>query len=201
MGKNSIMESERDHHRFLVGLIGTTLSFSGLDSLVPKMSRTVQSHLQRNWEGKEEISLYRSAKALTFSIVFECLFGIKVEAGMLETFERVLEGVFAPPVSFPGSRFSRAKKARREIEKMLLKTVREKRREMEEGIKREEEGILMSKFIAALIKGEIKEEEVVDNAVLLVFAAHDTTSFAIAMTFKMLSQHPDCYSLVLQGTD
>jgi cytochrome P450 len=35
--------------------------------------------------------------------------------------------------------------------------------------------------------------------VLLVFAAHDTTSFAVAMTFKMLAQHPDCYGKVLQG--
>jgi len=29
--------------------------------------------------------------------------------------------------------------------------------------------------------GEISEEEVVDNVVLLVFAAHDTTSFVVAI--------------------
>ncbi|KAK6259352.1 hypothetical protein SCA6_013826 [Theobroma cacao] len=43
-------------------------------------------------------------------------------------------------------------------------------------------------------------QEVIDNVVLLVFAANDTTSFAIAMAFKMLAQHPECYSLLLQGT-
>ncbi|KAK6287085.1 hypothetical protein POUND7_013264 [Theobroma cacao] len=41
-------------------------------------------------------------------------------------------------------------------------------------------------------------QEVIDNVVLLVFAANDTTSFAIAMAFKMLAQHPECYSLLLQ---
>jgi hypothetical protein len=59
-----------------------------------------------------------------------------------------------------------------------------------------DEGILLSQ----LVSGEISEEEVLDNVVLLVFAAHDTTSFAIAMTFKMLADHPDCHSLLLQGT-
>jgi cytochrome P450 len=50
-----------------------------------------------------------------------------------------------------------------------------------------------------MIQGEITEKEIIDNVVLLVFAAHDTTSFAVAMTFKMLAQHPDCYGKVLQG--
>ncbi|KAK9285610.1 hypothetical protein L1049_024805 [Liquidambar formosana] len=62
----------------------------------------------------------------------------------------------------------------------------------------EEEGMLMSRLVAGLIRGEISEEEVVDNVVLLIFAAHDTTSFAISMTFRMLADHPNCYSLLLQ---
>jgi cytochrome P450 len=63
-----------------------------------------------------------------------------------------------------------------------------------------DEGMLFSQLVSGMIRGEISEEEVVDNVVLLVFAAHDTTSFAIAMTFKMLAEHPDCHSLLLQGT-
>ncbi|KAE8725402.1 ribosomal L1 domain-containing protein 1-like [Hibiscus syriacus] len=35
----------------------------------------------------------------------------------------------------------------------------------------------------------------------MVFAAHDTKSFAIAMPFKMLGQHPHCYSRILQEHD
>ena len=117
---------------------------------------------------------------------------MKVEPGMLATFERVLEGVFAPPIWFPGSKFSRARKARLEIEKMLISAVREKK-EMEGRLEGgEEDGLLMSRLVSGMIKGEISEEEVVDNMVLLVFAAHDTTSYAIAMTFKMLAQHPNC---------
>jgi cytochrome P450 len=127
------------------------------------------------------------------------LLGLNFEPGTLNTFERVLEGVFAPPISFPGSKFSRAKKARREIKEMLIKVVREKRKKMESGLGGDE-GMLFSQLVSGMIRGEISEEEVVDNVVLLVFAAHDTTSFAIAMTFKMLAEHPDCHSLLLQGT-
>ncbi|XWS41067.1 hypothetical protein CRYUN_Cryun17cG0048600 [Craigia yunnanensis] len=199
MGRSSIMEKQGDQHRFLRGLITSCLSCAALEALVPKISNAVQLHLDKNWHGKDTISLYCSTKLLTFTIVFECLLGINVEPQMLNTFERVLEGAFAPPVNFPGSKFSRAKKARLEIAKMLEKVVAEKRKEMESSLEGEEKGgMLLWRLVAALIQGDLTEEEVIDNVVLLVFAAHDTTSFAIAMTFKMLAQHPDCYSRILQ---
>ncbi|OMO60806.1 Cytochrome P450 [Corchorus olitorius] len=201
MGRNSIMEKQGDQHRCLRGLVASCFSSSGMETLVPKICSTVQSHLEKNWHGKDTISLYRSTKLLTFTIVFECLLGINVEPEMLDIFERVLEGAFAPPVNFPGSKFSRAKKARVEIAKMLAKIVDEKRNEMENSSEGEEKGagsMLLSRFVAAMIQGDITEEEVIDNVVLLVFAAHDTTSFAIAMTFKMLALHQDCYNLLLQ---
>lgn len=196
MGNESIMQKQGEQHRCIRGILASCLHNAGLDALVPKICNSVQLHLDTHWHGQDSLSLYRSTKILTFTIVFECLLGIRVEPGMLNTFERVLEGVFAPAIKFPGSRFSRAKKARQEIEKMLVKVVREKRNEMEFG--NEQEGMLLSQLVAGMIRGDITEAEVTDNVVLLVFAAHDTTSFAIAMTFKMLAQHPDCYSLLLQ---
>lgn len=202
MGKNSIMQKQGEAHRLIRGVVAASLGPAGLEAIVPKVCHSVQMHLQKNWRGSETISLYRNAKILTFNIVFECLLGIDVEPGMLGIFERVLEGVFAPAISFPGSRFSRAKNARTEIEKTLVEVVRRKREEMLRRSLQEvgdEEETLLSRLVAELIRGEISEEEVVDNMVLLVFAAHDTTSFAIAMTFRMLAQHPDCYSILLQG--
>ncbi|KAB1206628.1 Taxadiene 5-alpha hydroxylase [Morella rubra] len=82
---------------------------------------------------------------------------------------------------------------------MLVNAVRQRRKEIEgksEG--GNEDGTLMSTLVAGMIRGEITEEEAIDNVVLLVFAAHDTTSYAIAMIFKMLAQHPKCYALLLQ---
>ncbi|KAJ6938927.1 cytochrome P450 family protein [Populus alba x Populus x berolinensis] len=200
MGINSIMEKQGEKHRCLRGIIAASLGPAELEILVPKICDSVQLYLDKNWNVREEISLYHSTKALTFTIVLECLLGLNFEPGTLNTFERVLEGVFAPPVSFPGSKFSRAKKARREIKQMLIKVVREKRKKMESGLGGDE-GMLFSQLVSGMIRGEISEEEIIDNVVLLVFAAHDTTSFAIAMTFKMLAEHPDCHSLLLQEHD
>lgn len=197
MGKDCIMEKQGEKHRCIRALIATSVSHAGLEGLVTKMCNTVRLHLDTNWNGRDEVSLYRCTKILTFTIVFECLLGIDVEKGMLDTFERVLEGVFALPVKFPGSKLSRAKTARMEIQKMLVNIVRKKREEMEGG--KDKEGTLLSQLVASLIRGEISEEEVVDNVVLLVFAAHDTTSFSVAMTFRMLANHVNCYSRLLQG--
>lgn len=200
MGKNSIMEKQGDSHRCLRGIIASTLGPTGLQTMVPRMCVLIQKHLQKNWENYEEISLHRSTKKLTFNIVLECLFGIKIESETIFiVFESVLEGVLAAPINLPGTIFSRAKKARAEIQKVLVDEVRRKREAMEGG-RDEEDGMLLSNLVAALIRGEITEKEVVDNVVLLVFAAHDTTSYAITMTFKMLANHPDCYCLLLKGT-
>ncbi|KAG6776265.1 hypothetical protein POTOM_019771 [Populus tomentosa] len=76
----------------------------------------------------------------------------------------------------------------------LIKVACEKRKEEESGLGGDE-GILLSQ----LVSGEISEEEVIDNVVLLVFAAHDTASFSVAVTFKMPAEHPDCHSLLLQA--
>lgn len=56
---------------------------------MPKICNSVQLHLDIKWKGQDKISLYRSTKILTFTIVFECFLGIDVEAEMLGTFERV----------------------------------------------------------------------------------------------------------------
>ncbi|XP_020536245.1 taxadiene 5-alpha hydroxylase [Jatropha curcas] len=202
MGKNSIMEKQGDRHRCLRGFIASSLNSAGLEALVPKICNSVELHLQKYWNNNKNsintISLYNSTKVLTFTIVFECLLGIKANSGIFTTFEKILDGVFALALSFPGFRFYKAKKARKAVEKFLVEVVREKRKKMEEGLEKEEEGMLLDQLLRGMIRGEISEEEVIDNVVLLVFAAHDTTSFAIAMTFKMLAQHPHSLSLLLQ---
>ncbi|GFP78748.1 taxadiene 5-alpha hydroxylase [Phtheirospermum japonicum] len=191
MGPNSIMEKQGEAHRCLRGIVATSLSPAGLECLVPRICKTIGIHLEEHWnESEKTVRLYNLTKAMTFTIVLECLLGIEVKPGMLEMFEKVLEGVFAAPVNIPGSRFARAKSARKEIEDMLLGIIRSKREEMEEGQEEVEEGgILLSRLVAALIRGEISEAEVADNVVLLVFAAHDTTSFAIAMTFRIPGEY------------
>ncbi|XP_006348988.1 taxadiene 5-alpha hydroxylase [Solanum tuberosum] len=206
MGKNSIMEKKGDIHRFLRGIISSSLTSTSLDTMVPKICNTIQSHLYINCTSQGQvdrtIKLYHLTKSLTFKIVFECFLGIVVKPGLLEMFEGVLEGAFSPPFKFPGSKFSRATSARMKVQKFLVEVIREKRNEIEFGRVQNEEGkldeSLLSRLVKAMIRGEVSEDEVVDNVVLLVFAAHDTTSFAIAMTFRMLAQHPTCYSLLLQ---
>ncbi|GAB4833193.1 hypothetical protein Ancab_031437 [Ancistrocladus abbreviatus] len=201
MGCNSIMERQGERHRCIRGILSACLGNAGLDALLPKICTTVKSHLAEKWKGQERISLFRSAKILTFTIILECLLGIKSNEETLDCFERVLEGVFAPAINVPGTRFWRAKRSRSKVERTLSQVVKKKRKEMEancDETHQEEQGMLLSKLVAALIKGEITEEEVIDNIILLIFAAHDTTSFAIAMTFKMIANHPDCHSQLLQ---
>ncbi|KMS94994.1 hypothetical protein BVRB_013390 [Beta vulgaris subsp. vulgaris] len=214
MGKNSIMEKTGEKHRLIRSILAPCLGNAGLEALVPKVCEVIKAHLLKNWggnnnsiitnNGKEKIiPMYKTAKFLTFKVICECLLEMEAKEELFECFERVLEGVFAPLVNVPGTSFWRAKRARAKIEKVLVNVVRNKRKNMEEkqqefGDESENLSSLLSRLVGALIRGEITEVEVVDNVVLLIFAAHDTTSFAVAMTFKMLAHNPHCYSLLLQ---
>ncbi|KAL2938823.1 hypothetical protein RDABS01_022272, partial [Bienertia sinuspersici] len=151
-----------------------------------------------------EANRFFLSTSLSLWVMCECLLGMDAKEELFECFEKVLEGVFAPLVNVPGTSFWRAKRARAEIEKVLVRLVREKRKEIEQQRQQQQqqqqqqEASLLSRLVGALIGGEITEVEVVDNVVLLIFAAHDTTSFAVAMIFKMLAQNPHCYSLLVQ---
>ena len=86
MGINSIMEKQGEQHRFLREIIATSLGPAGLEILVPKICDSVQLYLDKNWNVRDEISLFHSTKALTFTIVLECLLGLNFEPGTPEHF-------------------------------------------------------------------------------------------------------------------
>lgn len=98
MGEECIMQKQGERHRIVRALIAASLSSSSLEVMMPKLCNTIKVYLDTKWVGCDTIGLFHSAKVLTFTIVFECLMGIKVEPRVLMTFERVLEGVFAPPL-------------------------------------------------------------------------------------------------------
>ncbi|XP_068655853.1 taxadiene 5-alpha hydroxylase-like [Aristolochia californica] len=200
LGNDSIMQMDGNRYRWIRGAVLSCLSGAALEAFLPKLCGSIREHLDTHWQGRETVQLFNSVKLLTFSVMLEGLFGIKAEERLLEMFEEVQRGVFAAAINLPGFQFWKAKKARREIQKLLESIVREKKRRMERWDEKEEEeeGIVMSRLIKGMIDGELREEEVVDNVVLLVIAAHDTTTSAITMICRTLAQHPDCYSRLLQ---
>ncbi|KAL5978716.1 hypothetical protein ACLOJK_029833 [Asimina triloba] len=204
MGEDSIMATASDsHHRWLRGVFASCLNgAAALEGLAPKVCSSVSAYLDRHWHGHDSIRLFPSVKRLAFAVVCECLLGIDPEPSLFEVFERVLCGVFAAAVDVPGSRFWRAKRARLELGRKLGGVVRKRRREMEGevgGGGGGGEGTLLGRLVMGLIRGEISEEEVTDNVVLLIFAAHDTTALALAMMCRMVAQHPDCHARLKQA--
>ncbi|KAG9439291.1 hypothetical protein H6P81_019456 [Aristolochia fimbriata] len=199
LGNDSIMETDGNRHRWLRGAVLSCITGAALEAFLPKLCGSIRAHLDTHWRGRDSVQLFDSVKLLTFSVMLEGLFGIKAEEELLKKFEEVERGVFSAAVNLPGFQLWKAKKARREIQRMMESVVRDNKRRMEGGNWNEEdEGVVMSRLIKGLIDGEIREEEVLDNVVLLVFAAHDTTTSAITMIFRTLGEHPDCYSRLLQ---
>ncbi|XP_068654579.1 taxadiene 5-alpha hydroxylase-like [Aristolochia californica] len=199
LGYESIMQMDGTRHRWIRGAILSCISGAALESFLPKLCGSIREHLDTHWQGRDTVQLFNSVKLLTFLVMLEGLFGIKAEEGLLNMFEEVERGVFTAAINLPGFQFWKAKRSRKDIQKLLESIVRDKKKKMERGDEKEdEEGIVMSRLIKGLIDGELREEEVVDNVVLLVFAAHDTITSAITMICKKLGEHPECYSRLLQ---
>nr|ATG29985.1 CYP718B1 [Taxus chinensis] len=202
IGTGSIMEKQGAEHKRLRGAVMACFRADVLQSFVGKLSNVIEYHFERHWKGNRVVRVYPLTKLLTFTSVCSLFLGLEDEGEIeyfLKLFQMVLLGVLSLPVDFPGSRCRRAKRARREIDEFLSALIDRRRRDLAEGRAGGEQD-LFSRLLTLNDEdgNRLGDKEVMDNIVLFMFAAHDTTSLVITMMCKFLCQHKDCYHEICQ---
>ncbi|GLJ25573.1 hypothetical protein SUGI_0489920 [Cryptomeria japonica] len=201
IGKGSIMEKHGAEHKRLRGAVMACLRADVLQSFVGKLSSVIEDHFERHWKGNDVVLVYPLTKLLTFTSVCSLFLGFEGEDEikyLLNLFEKVLLGVFAFPIDLPWSRYRRARWARCKIDEFLLTLIKRRRRDLAEGRASAEQDLFSRLLTLNDEDGNtLRDKEVMDNVVLFMFAAHDTSSYAIAMMCKFLREHNDCYEQIL----
>jgi len=163
--------------------------------------------LQETWQDEEVVDIGREMTHVTMSIVGKVLFDADVfteadELGaamtaLLERANYALSHLFPIPLSWPTSRNKRVKRAIALLRKRLQQMIDERRASNEE----------KNDFLSILLntRGEdgsrMSDQQVMDEAVTLFGAGHETTATALTWAWYLLTQNPDVYSRLQQEVD
>jgi len=145
------------------------------------------------WHDNQQIDANAAMKKLTMEIVAKCLFDTEVghEAERvhtaLEAIQNVSSGFSLIPPWVPTPKQLRARRARKELDTMIYKMIRERR------ATNEDKGDLLSMLLLARDEdgGMMNEVQARDEAVTLFLAGHETTANLLTWTFHLLSQNPE----------
>ncbi|KAL4201172.1 hypothetical protein AMTRI_Chr02g214840 [Amborella trichopoda] len=199
LGERTLLDVSGEDHKRLRTALSMFLRPEVLKEDVRKMDKEVGRHLDRHWEGWQELKLMPLTKRLTFEIM--CTLIIGVEAGLvreqlMSDFQCMLDEFCYVPLNVPFTRFNRSLSTSNRVRKVLAGLIRVKKAQVGLG-----SGPLHKDLITSLvsIKGEdgrrtLSEDEMIDNVILAMVAGHDTSSILMTFLIRLLAMDSLLYA-------
>lgn len=184
----SLFLQDGEEHRRNRRLIMPALHGPALANYADAMADITHSYLKK-WEQKQEFTWLEEFKQLTFDIASQLLLGTNPgaeTARLSRLFETLTNGLLTiNSLPLPFTKFGKAIAARNQILEHLTKVVRERQLNPTNDAlsllvqAKDEEGNCMS------------EKELIAQAVLLLFAGHETTTSMLTWLCLELARHPE----------
>ncbi|XP_077212060.1 cytochrome P450 716B1-like [Tasmannia lanceolata] len=202
MGDRNLFELRGEDHKRLRSALVSFLKPEVLKSYIGKMDREVKQHIDMHWRGQQKLTVLPLMKALTFDIMSSLLFGVELgtkRQRLIKGFQEMLTGILAVPLNLPFTNFRKSLKGSARVRTMIKDLISEKRIALEQG-----RASCHDDLITCLlsIRGEdnkdaITEKEIVDNAMVVMLAGHDTSSVLITFLIRLLANDPIVYNGVV----
>lgn len=143
-------------------------------------------------------------KTLTFNVVCTLIFGIEpgVRRNVLvRLFEKVIEGMLSVPIDLPFTRFHSSLQASAKVKAILIELIREKREALEKHVISSHNDLISCLLSIRDEKHQplVSDQEIVDNAFVIMIGAHDTTSILLTFLVKHLAKDPSTYARIARG--
>ncbi|XP_039130151.1 cytochrome P450 716A1-like [Dioscorea cayenensis subsp. rotundata] len=200
IGRRNILELIGKDHKRVRGAISYFLKPEALRKYVFKIDQEIRHHLRTNWSDHNQVKILPSMKSLTFNVICSTIFGIERGAReiLVQDFAKMMTGMWSVPVNLPFTNFNQSLKASSRIRKELTKVIEEKRRALKLGERSSDEDLITYLLSLGSDNGEtLTEEEILDNAVLLMVAGHDTTAIVLTFLVRHLANDPITYAKIL----
>lgn len=136
-------------------------------------------------------------KILTFDIICSLMIGIErgpIRDGLADDFVDMIHGMWAVPVNLPFTNFRKSLKASIRARRVLAGIVQERKAKFKQAKPSSGED-----FITSLISMGLSDEEILDNAVLVMVAGYDTSSHLVTFIIRHLANDPATRARVTQG--
>lgn len=142
-------------------------------------------------------------KTLTFSIMSSLLFGIEEgdqrRDALVKLFQQIIDGIFTIPVNLPFTRFNRSLQASKKVRAMLMNLIREKGAALEQNTASPNQDLISCLLSIRNESVVLSDEEIIDNAIIVMIAGHDTSAILITFFIRLLANDPSVYVTIVQG--
>ncbi|XP_077311332.1 cytochrome P450 26C1 [Lithobates pipiens] len=200
LGSNTLVNSIGDLHRHKRKVMAKVFSHQALESYIPRIQEAVSLELQGWCREVGPISMFPSAKALTFRIAARILLGLtlgeKQYKGLARVFEQLVENLFSLPLDIPFSGLRKGINARKTLHQYMEEAIKDKitRRDPELC-----EDALDYLIDSAKENGkELNMQELKESAIELMFAAFFTTASASTSLILLLLKNPSAIQKLRQ---
>ncbi|KAL5705730.1 (+)-abscisic acid 8'-hydroxylase [Ranunculus cassubicifolius] len=188
IGPNALFFHQGDYHTHLRKLIQNPLSPESLRNHIPDIETIAISALE-SWVGGRVINTYREMKKFSFDIGILAVFG-NLESYYKEELKKnyfiVDKGYNSFPTSMPGTLYNKAILARKRLDQILSEIISERRQNKLE--KKDLLGCLMKYREGNGLT--LRDNQIADNIIGVLFAAQDTTASALTWILKFLHDNP-----------
>jgi cytochrome P450 len=184
----SLFLQDGEEHRQKRRLMMPAFHGQALARYITTMESITQDYLQK-WEQKREFTWFEEFKQLTFEIASQLLVGASPGsevARLSQLFTTLTNGLFAlNPLPLPITKYGRAIAARNQLLQHITEVVRQRQQHPTNDVlsllvqARDEEGNGMSL------------KELTAQAMLLLFAGHETTTAMLTWLCVELGRHPE----------
>ena len=184
---NGLMLMDGDRHQHHRSILRTAFTKSCLEGYIPMMTPLIDEYLS-GWQGKRTMNTFHEIKALTLQLALKVFFGLEADEKLHEINRdiiRVVKAATAVPLPLPYTTYRRGVVARKRLEAYFAALVKERRANPG------------SDLISILTNAQNEEghqltdQEIVDHAIFILMAAHDTTASTITSLLYRTAQHPD----------
>ncbi|CAI9087815.1 OLC1v1021990C1 [Oldenlandia corymbosa var. corymbosa] len=200
-GEKNIFELTGDDHKRVREALVSFLKPDALKQYVGKVDEEIQLHLNQFWNDQSNVVVMPLMKTLTFNVVCTLIFGIEPGVRrdiLVRLFEKVMEGMLSLPINLPFTRFHSSLQASKKVKAILIELIKEKREALGKNSISSHNDLITA--LLSIRDGQnqsvISDEEIVDNAFVIMIGAHDTTSILLTFLVRLLARDPSIYTAI-----
>ncbi|EER88867.1 cytochrome P450 716B1 [Sorghum bicolor] len=196
VGRRTIRDVVGDEHRRVRAMMVQFLRVDAVKRHVASMDGEVRRHLDAEWRGRGTVAVMPSMKSLTFDVMCTAIFGLGTGAVRRELwteFQELVRGIWEVPVDLPFTTYSRCLAASQRGRRAVAGVIQERRTKLERG-----ESSPASDVVTLMLAEGLPDEEIIDNVMFLMVAAHDTTAALLTFLIRQLDADKDAYDKVVQ---
>ncbi|CAN0907532.1 Cytochrome P450 87A3 [Linum grandiflorum] len=176
-------------YKYLKNMVLNLFGPESLKKMIPEIEQTTAKRLKQ-WSQQDTVEMKEATATTIFDLTAKKLISYDQDSSsenLRENFVAFIQGLISFPLNIPGTAYHKCLKGRKRAMKMLKNLLHERRMNP-----RKHQGDFFDHVLEELHRDNtiLTEEIALDLMFVLLFASFETTSLALTLAMKFLSDHP-----------